>query len=116
MTAAEASRCAGEQGKYWPMRDELMQHSNELSPAVIENAAQASVKDMSRYRGCMESRRYYSEINADKDAGRAVLIPGTPGFIIGKSTDGITEGKRVLGARPLEEFEKIIEEALRAKQ
>src|SRR5579859_490948 len=41
MVAAEATRCAGDQGKYWEMRDGLMRRSNDLSPAVIEQVAQA---------------------------------------------------------------------------
>jgi protein-disulfide isomerase len=115
MAAAEASRCAGDQGKYWEMRDALMERSNELSPMVIEQVAQSLLNDMNRYRVCTESRKYYSEIKADVDAAMSAQIPATPGFVIGKSAEGVTEGKRVLGAYPLEQFEKVIDEALSSK-
>jgi len=115
MIAAEASRCAGEQQKYWPMRDALMRRSDELSPAVIEQLAQAIPLDMGLYHACTESRKYYSAVRQDEEAAMAAQIPATPGFVIGKNVDGVTEGKRVMGALPLEQFEKLIEEALAAK-
>ena len=116
MVAAEASRCAGDQGKYFEMRDGLMRRSNELSPAVIEQVARAIPLDMGLYHGCTESRKYYSAIRDDQQAALAAQIPATPGFVIGKSVQGATEGKRVMGARPVEDFEKLIDEALAAKQ
>ena len=116
MVAAEASRCAGDQGKYWEMRDGLMRRSNELSPAVIEQVARAIPLDMGLYHACTESRKYYSAIRDDQQAALAAQIPATPGFVIGKSVQGATEGKRVMGARPVEDFEKLIDEALAAKQ
>ncbi|HEY6971905.1 MAG TPA: DsbA family protein [Candidatus Angelobacter sp.] len=115
MIAAEASRCAGDQNKYWQMHDALMRRSEELSPAVIEQAAQAIPLDMSLYHVCTESRKYYSAVRQDEEAAMAAQIPATPGFVIGKTVDGVTEGKRVMGARPLEQFETLIDQALAAK-
>lgn len=116
MVAAEASRCAGDQGKYWEMRDGLMRRSNDLSPAVIEQVAQAIPLDMGLYHACAESRKYYSAIRDEQQAALAAQIPATPGFVIGKSVYGATEGKRVMGALPVEDFEKLIDEALTAKE
>lgn len=115
MVAAEASRCAGEQQKYWQMRDALMRRSEELSPAVIEQVARSLPLDMVLYRECAESRKYYSAIRADQEAAMGAQIPATPGFVIGKTVDNVTAGKRVMGALPLADFEKLIEEALAAK-
>jgi protein-disulfide isomerase len=116
MVAAEASRCAGDQGKYWEMRDGLMRRSSDLSPAVIEQVAQAIPLDMGLYHACVESRKYYSAIRDEQQAALAAQIPATPGFVIGKSVHGATEGKRVMGALPVEDFEKLIDEALAAKE
>jgi protein-disulfide isomerase len=115
MVAAEAARCAGDQNKYWEMRDGLMRHSEELSPAVIEQVARALPLNQALYHACTESRKYYSAIKADQEAALAAQIPATPGFVIGKSTDDALEGKRVMGARSLADFEKLIDEALAAK-
>jgi protein-disulfide isomerase len=115
MIAAEASRCAGDQQKYWEMRDALMRRSDELSPAVIEQVALSIPLDMGLYHACTESRKYYSAVRQDEEAAMAAQIPATPGFVIGKNVNGVTEGKRVMGALPLEQFEKVIEEALAAK-
>jgi len=116
MVAAEASRCAGDQGKYWEMRDGLMRRSNDLSPAVIEQVGQAIPLDMGLYHACVESRKYYSAIRDEQQAALAAQIPATPGFVIGKSAHGATEGKRVMGALPVQDFEKLIDEALTAKE
>jgi protein-disulfide isomerase len=115
MIAAEASRCAGDQQKYWQMRDALMRRSEELSPAVIEQVAQSIALDMGLYHACTESRKYYSAVRQDAEAAMAAQIPATPGFVIGKNVNGVTEGKRVMGALPQEQFEKVIEEALATK-
>lgn len=115
MIAAEASRCAGDQQKYWEMHDALMRRSAELSPGVIEQVAQAIPLDMGLYHSCTESRKYYSAVRQDQEAAMAVQIPATPGFVIGRNVGGVTEGKRVMGALPVEQFEKLIEEALAAK-
>jgi protein-disulfide isomerase len=116
MAAAEASRCAGDQGKYFEMRDGLMRRSNEISPAIIEQVARAIPLDMGLYHACTESRKYYSAIRDDQQAALAAQIPATPGFVIGKTVQGATEGKRLMGARPVEDFERLIDEALATKQ
>jgi len=115
MIAAEASRCAGEQNKYWDMRDALMLRSEQISPAVITQIAQKLSLDMTLFRACAESRRYYSEVSEDIAAARSARIPATPGFVIGKSTEDGIEGKRVMGARPYQDFETVINEALNPK-
>jgi predicted DsbA family dithiol-disulfide isomerase len=71
---------------------------------------------MGLYHACTESRKYYSAIRDDQQAALAAQIPATPGFVIGKSVQGAKEGKRVMGARPLADFEKLIDEALAPMQ
>ena len=114
MAAAEASRCAGDQGKYWEMRDALMQHASEMSASLIDQLARSLIKDMNLYRACTESRKYYADVKADIEAAMAVQIPATPGFVIGRSNADVTEGTRVLGAYPIDQFEKFIDQALNA--
>lgn len=115
MVAAEASRCAGEQGKYWQMRETLFQRAEQLSPAVIAQIAQALPLDMALFRECTESRKYYLAVKNDIQAAKAVMIPATPGFVIGKTGEDGVEGKRIMGARPYADFQSVIDEALKAK-
>jgi len=116
MVAAEASHCAGEQGKYWQMRDWLMQHSEKLSPVVIEEGARTLALDMPRYHICTESRRYYTSVKEDADMAFAAQVIATPSFIVGKNQPENEEGKRKLGVGSVSELEALIDEALGEKK
>lgn len=116
MVAAEASHCAGEQGKYWEMRDWLMRHSDTLSPVVIEQGARTLALDMTAYHACTESRRYYTSVREDVDTAMAAQVIATPSFIIGKNQPANEEGKRKLGVSSVAELEALIDEALGAQK
>lgn len=116
MMAAEASHCAGEQGKYWQMRDWLMRHSEGLSPDVIEQGARSLPVDMTEYQICMESRKYYTSVKADAESAMDAQVVATPAFIVGKNNPEGTEGKRKLGVGSVAELEALIDEALGTKK
>ncbi|NJN66258.1 MAG: DsbA family protein [Chloroflexaceae bacterium] len=82
--AAMASRCAGEQGKFWDMHDTLFQKQEEwASNATVAHFAElASTVGVSRepFVACLESGRYQQQIadayQSSVDAG----VGGTPMF------------------------------------
>ena len=69
-----------------------MRRSNDLSPAVIEQVAQAIPLDMGLYHACAESRKYYSAIRDEQQAALAAQIPATPGFVIGRAFTALRKG------------------------
>ena len=83
--AARAARCAGEQKKYWEMRDLLSSHPRKLSTPSLLNYAKKLRLHVGRFRVCLKSQRYEREVKQDMADGRRVGVTGTPGFIFGHS-------------------------------
>lgn len=112
--AAEAAWCAGEQNKYWEMRD-IMINSSDLSPDAIVRYAQTNALDIPRFKACADAEKYKAEIKKDiADAG-TVGISATPSFVIGKTTKDAMDGDRVVGAVPASVFESEIQKFITAK-
>ena len=100
-SAAEASRCAGEQGKFWEFHDSLFADGAKLEASdLIERARTLSLKE-EPFRACLASGKYQSSVNADREAGIKAGVSGTPGFFI--------NGVFLSGAQSQAEFEKIID-------
>ena len=110
--AAQSAHCAGEQDKFWEMREELFKNPQKLAEEHLpEHAATVGI-DVEAFKACMASDRHLADIDKDaKDAG-AVRLTGTPSFIIGKTASGKITGDVVVGAQPLNVFNAAIKKAL----
>lgn len=85
--AAHAAQCAGEQGKFWEMHDQLFyDHSwaqTGRDPSrLFRDLARAVGVDVGGYDACMESGRYASRIEFSRQEGEQRLVDGTPTFYI----------------------------------
>lgn len=113
--AHEAALCAGEQGKYWEMHRELFANQKELQPdALLKHAAKAGV-DESRFRQCLSSGKFASQIRQDITDAERAGAQGTPTFFIGLSTPGDTKIKTVRvvrGAVPYSTFKEALDAVL----
>jgi len=82
--AALAARCAGEQGRYWPMHDLLYANqlqwvrSNDPQGRFEDYAGQAGVGDMDRWKQCYESQKYVPRIMASRAYGDQLGVNATP--------------------------------------
>jgi protein-disulfide isomerase len=110
--AAIAARCAGEQGKYWDMRNTLQSNADKLSREYISQIARGLNLDMGKYDVCTNSDSYSAEINKEIAEGSAAGVNGTPSFVIGRVTNGKLEGVRLVGAMPYAQFETALKDAL----
>ena len=92
--AAHAAQCAGEQGKFWEMHDQLFYHHQWAQTGrdpsrLFRDFARAIGLDLDRYDACMKSGRYASRIEFSRQEGLSKLVDGTPTFYInGKKFDG----------------------------
>jgi len=102
--AAEAARCAHDQGKFWNYHDLLYANAPKLTPADLRGYAQNVGLDLGAFEQCLTSRRHSAAIDRDVDEGRHLGVDGTPGFFI--------NGRPLRGAQPLEVFVGIIDEEL----
>jgi len=111
--AAEAARCAGEQGKYWEMHDRLFANQKELQPEKLPAHAQAIGLDESKFRECLDQDRYAAAVQKDVDEGTQLGITGTPTVVVGMS-DGAQAKNAVIirGAQAIATFKAEIDKLL----
>jgi protein-disulfide isomerase len=107
--AAEAARCAGEQNKFWELRDTMIANAADLSPDAIIKYAQTNALDIPSFKACTEADKYKAEIQKDSADAGTLGISGTPSFVIGKTATDAMEGDRVVGALPVSAFENEIQ-------
>jgi protein-disulfide isomerase len=104
--AAEASRCAGEQGKFWEYHDLLYANQAKLDQAGLTEHARTVGLDVDRFSTCLASGKFEASIDSDLQGGIRAGVSGTPAFYI--------DGVFLSGAQPVSAFEKIIRTELTA--
>jgi protein-disulfide isomerase len=107
-SAAEAARCAGEQGKFWDYHESLFADPSKLDEASLIGRAQKLHLDKIAFRSCLDSGKFRPDIEANRQAGSEAGVQGTPAFFI--------NGVFLSGAQPQAEFEKIIDSELASIQ
>jgi protein-disulfide isomerase len=114
--AALAARCAGEQNKFWEMRDAMMRDSEAglAADSIIKYGQNASL-DMVAFGGCLQAKRYIPAIQKDVAEAGALGISGTPSFVIGNTARDEMSGTRIVGAVPYTVFETTINKLLSNK-
>ncbi len=111
--AAEASHCAGEQGKYWEMHEVIFRNQRALAgPQLAEHAIAVGV-EKTKFDECLASGRYAARVARGLTDGAAVGVRGTPTFVVGRTKPGdFVEGTAIRGAHPLDAFRRIIDQTL----
>lgn len=111
--AAEASECAGEQGKYWKMHDLIFDNQSNIKVEDLKIYANKIGLNISDFKSCLDKGKYFNVVKADMEDGKKSGVRGTPSFLLGKSNnDGKISGKLIVGAQPFENFEREIESLL----
>ncbi|MBT4936188.1 thioredoxin domain-containing protein [Candidatus Woesearchaeota archaeon] len=104
--ASEAAECAGEQGKYWDMHDQLFANQNLLDVDNLKRYALNLGLDTDEFDTCLDSGSMEAEVQKDMADGQKAGVSGTPAFFI--------NGKMISGAQPFSAFKTEIEAALSA--
>jgi protein-disulfide isomerase len=102
--AAEAARCAGDQGKYWEYHDTLYAKSPKLAAADLTAYAKEMGLDVMNFDQCLGGGKHKALVQKDLSEGAQLGITGTPTFFI--------NGREISGALPVESFAAIIDEEL----
>jgi protein-disulfide isomerase len=114
MPAAIASRCAGEQGKFWELRTQLVRNASMLTPEYIKSSATNLKLNMADFQKCVDAGNYTAAVQSDMREGSGVGVTGTPSFVLGKTGKDQLEGTLIVGAQPYAAFEAAINELLAA--
>jgi protein-disulfide isomerase len=104
--AATAALCAGDQGKFWDMHALLFANPRALDTAHLKDYGQSLGLDGGRFDACLQSSSKLAAIEQSRQAANAAGVTATPTFFI--------NGRMVTGARPLWEYEEIVEHELHA--
>jgi len=80
--AAEAVRCAGEQGKFWEMHDRLFERQFALDDAYLIEYAGDLGLDAARFRRELDAGTHAPRVREDFRSGVTSGVNGTPTFFI----------------------------------
>ena len=110
--AANAARCAGDQGKFWEYHDLLYanqsgENAGAFSKDRLKGFGASLGLEATTFHACVDAGTYAAAVQADFDDVRDKGFNGTPTFVIGNQT--------IVGAQPFEVFAAAIDAAL-AKQ
>jgi protein-disulfide isomerase len=104
MIAHEASIAAADQGKFWEMHDKLFENQKDLTRAALERYAEELGLDMAKFRKALDSGSGKARIQEDLELAERVQSAGTPNHYV--------NGRRLKGAKPFDEFKKVIDEEI----
>jgi protein-disulfide isomerase len=102
--AAEAARCAGEQGKFWEYHDKLYANSPKAGVEELKSYAKEVGLNAASFDQCFTSGKFRGLVQKDLSEGAQLGLTGTPTFFI--------NGREISGAQPVEAFAAIIDEEL----
>ena len=111
--AAQATACAGAEGKYWEMHDRLFASQQAFEPWTAH--AQAVGIDGAKFDACLASGKFDAEIRRQMGEARKAGVTGTPGFLIGRTEPGGTQVKVLAvlkGAKPFADFKTELDRLL----
>jgi protein-disulfide isomerase len=102
--AARAARCAGTAGRFWEYHDLLFVAQPAFAREDLIGYAGRLGLDHQAFGACLDSRRFSRAVEIDVAQGRGLGVTGTPTFFV--------NGRRLVGAQPLEAFREAVEDAL----
>jgi len=103
-SAAEAAQCAAEQGRFWEYHDALFTRQSPVTGWNFLSIAEDLGLHQSPFDACMKENRYREEVLKDVRDGLKLGVTSTPTFFI--------NGRPLVGARPLADFQAIIDTLL----
>ena len=112
--AAEAARCAGDQGRFWEMHDRLFANQQTIAATDLPKHAEALQLNASMFQQCLDSGRYAADIKKSVSDANGFGISGTPSFFIGvvQPNGTVKVSKKLVGAKAYTEFKTALDSLL----
>jgi protein-disulfide isomerase/copper chaperone CopZ len=102
--AAEAARCADDEGKFWQYHDKLYASAPKATPEDLKSYAKEVGLNENSFEKCLGTGKYKGRVQKDVDEGTGLGLTGTPTFFI--------NGRELSGAQSVEAIAQIIDEEL----
>ena len=80
--AAEAARCAQDQGKFWEYHDLLFDRAPALAITDLKTYAGEMGIDVPRFSQCLDSGQHTAAVNRDRSDAFGRGLRGTPSFFV----------------------------------
>ena len=114
ITAAQATYCADDQGKYWEYHGTLYNFQEAIDNGWASKDRLVSFAfdldmNMDEFNDCMDSSKYAKRVKANYDESQRFGAEATPTFLI-ISPDG--NMKKITSAQPYSVFSQVIEPML----
>lgn len=102
--AAEASECAGAQGKFWEMHDKIFaaNAAGTMNVQKWKDAAKELSLDTNKFNKCLDGGEMAARVNQDTAEGSSAGVSGTPATFV--------NGQLVEGAVPFANFQTILQQ------
>ena len=105
--AAEAARCAGDQGKFWEFHDKLFE-DKKLEPADLKQQASTLQLNTTQFDACLDSGAEAAAVQKDTGEGKRLGLSGTPSFF--------ANGHFFSGAMTYDALRDMVAQQLNAQQ
>lgn len=103
--AAEAARCAGDQGKFWPYHDKIFTGTADaLTIPALKSSARELGLNGDKFDKCLDSSQESAAVEKDYNDGRGLGISGTPTIFI--------NGYALSGAASYDSLQEIVQQQL----
>lgn len=107
--AAEAARCANDQGKFWDYHDYLYKHqgsenSGTFTKDNLKKFAADLGLDTTQFNACLDADKYAKAAADDLAAGQKAGVSGTPTIYV--------NGLQLVGAQPYDTLKQTIDQEL----
>lgn len=106
--ASRAARCAGEQSRFWEYHRDLLKTPTDYSDEDLKRRAAGLGIGAAAFSACLQSDRHDGAIQKSLDEGTRLGVTGTPTFFI--------NGVALFGAKPIQEFQQVIDQELAGKR
>jgi protein-disulfide isomerase len=94
--AAEATECAGEQGKFWAMHDLLLENQAHLKLQHLKAYAARLDLDMARFTAQLDDHVYLQRVREHLQSGRDSGVHATPTFFVNGQLQDVSFGLKAL--------------------
>ena len=110
LDAAEAAKCAAEQGKFWEYHNQIYtnqrgENQNAFNTTVLRGFATNTGLDLAQFDLCVSQNKYDTLISEELSLGKKYGVTGTPAFLIGKQV--------IKGSSNIETFRSVIDAELK---
>jgi protein-disulfide isomerase len=105
--AREARAQKGEKA-FWAAHDLLFKNQQKLADEDLLGYAKELGLDVDKVKDAIVNKKYNAQITADQDLADDLQASGTPHFFI--------NGRRLVGAQPIEKFKAVIDEEIKKSQ